>query len=153
VGRQLFARVAADLNPPPAFVGAKLFAVHTLAGALVTLFCPQLGVGPILGGDAIMSLFMRFGHLWCAAFCGAIFFAASAGLSTLILKRPELRVASRYGAAGFTILAALTLAGLMLAGADNDRLSYLFWSAGAILSGWLVLTAGTRARLGRRLAY
>lgn len=141
------AQVQGDLNPSLQYVSAKLFGLHTLAAAIVTFFCPQLGVGPIMGGQGIMHFFMVFGPLPCAALCGALFLGASAMMATFFLRKEELRLANRYGFINVSLLAAVSFAALMLAGGASDRWSYAFWIAGAILSGWIILRIGANVRL------
>lgn len=147
VNHAILAQVRGDLNPSLKLVSAKLFGLHALGAGIVTLFCPQLGVGPIFGGHGIMHLFMQFGPLVCAAICGSVFVGISTILATLFLKREELRLANRYRFLNVTLLASISFAGLMLAGGSSDRLSYAFWIAGAIGAGWLILKLGASVRL------
>lgn len=139
--------VQRDLNPSLKHVSAKLFGLHALAGSLITLVCPQLGVGPVMGGHGIMHLFMGFGPVACSAVCGALFLGTSALFATLFLRREELRLARRYGFLNVTLLATLSFAGLMLAGGQADRLSYGFWISGAVFAGWAILGLGASIRL------
>jgi len=150
VSQNVLAQVRADLHPSLKFVSAKLFGLHALGAGVVSLFCPQLGVGPIFGGHGIMHLFMQYGPLACATLCGAIFIGLSAVLATVFLSREELRMANQYRFLNVTLLASISFAGLMLAGGTSDRLSYAFWIAGAIGTGWLVMSLGASVRLRPR---
>ncbi len=147
VSQSLLAQVRSDLNPSLKQVSAKLFGLHALGAVVVSLFCPQLGVGPIIGEHGIMHLFMQYGPLVCAALCGATFIGLSAVLATVFLNREELRVASRYRFLNVTFLVSISFAGLMLIGGSSDRLSYVFWILGAITTGWLILKIGSSIRL------
>ena len=148
LSERIVAHVRNDFNPSFQKVAAKLVGIHAMAAGIVTLFCPQLGVGPVIGGHGIMHLFMRFGPLGCAAVCGAFFLGTSTLLVSLLLKRTELRLAYRHAYLNVAFLAALTFVGLMLAGGQSDRMSELFWLAGAIVGGSIVLQLGLRLRLG-----
>jgi hypothetical protein len=147
LSQSLLAQVKSDLNPSLKRVSAKLFGLHAVGAAVVSLFCPQLGVGPIIGEHGIMHLFMQYGPLVCATICGAVFLGLSTLLATLFLNREELRVANRYRFINVTLLASISFAGLMLAGGSSDRLSYAFWIMGAIATGWVVLKLGASLRL------
>jgi hypothetical protein len=128
----------------------KLVALHFIAAGLVLLFCPQLGVGPILGGLGLMELFMRFGAIPCASLCGALFLGTSAFLTILVLSPQELRLANRHRFLNLSVLGALSLGVLMLLGREADGMSYAFWLVGAVLTGWLVMRAGSSVRLRSR---
>lgn len=147
VNQTILGCVRADLNPSFKLVSAKLFALHALGAGIVSLFCPQLGVGPIIGGHGIMHLFMQYGPLACAALCGAVFLGLSTLLATIFLRREELRLANRYRFLNVTGLASISFAGLMLAGGHSDQLSYAFWIAGAVFMGWMILKFGSLIRL------
>lgn len=147
ISQAVLARVRTDLNPSLKVVSAKLFGLHAVGAGIVALFCPQLGVGPVVGGHGIMHLFMQFGPLVCASICGAIFLGVSAVLATIFLEREELRLANRYRFLNITLLASISFAGLMLAGGSADRLSYAFWIMGAVVTGWMTLKMGASLRL------
>lgn len=138
--------VKIELEPSLKLVCAKLFALHTVAIGLVTLVCPQLGVGPLIGGHGLMHFFMAFGRLPCAAFCGALLLGTSATLVSFFLRREELRLANRYRFLNVTLLASVSFAGLMVVGGDADQASYLFWILGAVITGWLTMRLGSFVR-------
>jgi hypothetical protein len=147
VASRIRAHVRGELHPAVRLVAAKLFAMHALAAGLVSLFCPQLGVGPVLASGHIFHWLERYGSLPCAAVCGALFLGAGSLFSVVVLSRPELRVAARHRVLGVTFLAAVGFAGLMLVGGQGDRLAYLGWLLGAFSGGWLVMRAGAAVRL------
>lgn len=147
INQAVLSQVHTDLNPSLKLVAGKLFGLHAIGAGIVSLFCPQLGVGPIIGEQGIMHLFMQYGPLACAAICGAVFLGLSTILATIFLSREELRFANRYRFINVTLLASISFAGLMLAGGSADRLSYAFWIAGAIATGWAVLKLGASIRL------
>jgi len=148
----ILSNVKKDLNPSLGAVLAKLFGLHALGAAIVSLFCPQLGVGPVIGEVGIMSLFMQFGPLACAALCGAIFLGVSTALATIFLSREEFRLANQYRFLNISLLASISFAGLMLAGGRADQLSYAFWIVGAMGMGWTILRLGASIRLRPRVA-
>lgn len=84
--------VHAELNPSLQRWGTKLLCIHLVTALLFMAICPQLGVGPFVGEFGIGHIFMRFGHLPCTAFCGAIFLALTATAASIILNHEELRV-------------------------------------------------------------
>lgn len=151
VNRAILSQVRADLNPQPKLVAAKLFGLHAMGAGIVSLFCPQLGVGPVMGGHGIMHFFMQYGPVACATICGALFLSLSTVLVTAFLTREELRLANRYGLLSITLLVSISFAGLMLAGGTADRLSYLAWIVGAVGTGWTILKLGAAVRLGAPL--
>lgn len=147
ISQAVLTQVRTELNPSLKLVSAKLFGLHAIGAGIVALFCPQLGVGPIVGGHGIMHVFMQFGPLVCASVCGAIFLGVSAILATVFLGREELRTANRYRFLNVTLLASISFAGLMLAGGSADRWSYAFWIMGAVVTGWMTLKLGASLRL------
>lgn len=148
VTHHVFNVVRTDLKPSLKLVSAKLFAFHAVATSAVVSVCPQLGVGPFVGGHGLGHVFMRFGALPCAALCGALLFLVSAALAVVFLKREELRAANRYRFLNTSLLVAVSFTALILLGADSDRLSYFFWIMGALFGGWAFLGLGATARLG-----
>lgn len=145
--RAILSKIHSELNPSLKTVAAKLFGLHAVAAGLVMMICPQLGVGAlVLNGHGVMHFFMHFGPIVCSAACGAVFLSTSALLAIIFLKREELSVANRYRFLNVSLLATVTFAGLMLAGGEADRLSYLFWMVGAITMGWLTMRFGTLLR-------
>ena len=152
VSKKIQNTVRADLEPSLKLVVAKLFGLHAIALGLVVAICPQLGVGPLIGGHGLMHFFMAFGRLPCAAFCGGLLLSISAVLVTIFLGREELRLANRYRFLNVTLLASVSFAGLMLAGGESDQLSYAFWILGAIVAGWLTLRVGSSVRLKLEVA-
>lgn len=144
----VYRTVKADLEPSVKLVAGKLFGLHALAIGLVTLVCPQLGVGPLIGGAGLMHFLMSFGRLPCAALCGALLLGTSAGVLSLFLRREELRLANRYRFLNVTLLVSISFAGLMIAGGEADQLSYLFWLLGAFTAGSLMMRLGALLRLG-----
>ena len=147
VSETIRSAVRADLEPSLKLVAAKLFGLHSIAIGLVTLVCPQLGVGPLIGHHGVMHFFMAFGRLPCAALCGGLLLSVSAMLVTFFLRREELRLADRYRFLNVTLLVSVSFAGLMLAGGESDQMSYAFWILGAIIAGWLTLRIGSSVRL------
>lgn len=147
VSEMIRASVKMDLEPSLKLVTAKLFGLHAVAISLVLLVCPQLGVGPLIGGHGIMHFFMAFGRLPCAALCGGLLLGLSSLLVTLFLRREELRLADRYRFLNVTLLASVSFAALMLAGGESDQMSYAFWILGALAAGWSTLRIGSSVRL------
>lgn len=139
--------VHAELNPSLQRWGTKLLCIHAITGLLFMTFCPQLGVGPFVGEFGLGHIFMKFGHLPCTAFCGAIFLGPPAAAASIILNREELRAANRHGILNISFLAAISLIGFMLGGGEPDRLNYGVWLIGAVASGWSVLRIGSWFRL------
>lgn len=153
VTRAVFSKVASDLNPSLKLIAAKLFGLHAVAGAIVLFFCPQLGVGALMGGHGIMHFFMYYGPVVCAGLCGAIFLGTSALFSTVFLTREELLIANRYRFLNVSFLAALSFVGIILSGGEADKLSYLSWIFGALTTGWVVLKLGALVRFRHSIAW
>ena len=126
----------------------KTVAAQGATAFVLLLFCPQLGVGPLLGQDFIMDLFMHFGPLYCSAFCGAFFLGTATLVACVSLKREELRVIYRYRLISISLITALAISGLMLAGGEANEWSYIFWTAGALLGALLSLSGVTKIRSG-----
>lgn len=147
VKETVVSHIHGELNPSFQQWGAKLLAIHAVGAMLITTICPQLGVGPFIGGMGLGHIFMKFGQLPCAMFCGAMFLGLTALAANFLLNREELRVANRHRILNVSFLAAISFVGLMLAGGDSDRMSYLFWLVGAFVSGLSILRAGAWLRL------
>lgn len=149
ISAALLARIHHDLNPPYFKVFAKLAVIQLLAGAVTLIFCPQLGIGPLLGEHGLMILFMRFGPVVCAGLCGALFFGVSLLLATYLLRPQELRRMRQKHLLGIPILSGVSLMLLMILGASGTPLIYAGWLLGAILGGEVSTYAISSARLGR----
>lgn len=150
--RAIFQKVHTDLKPSLKVTVSKLIALHAVAAVIVFIFCPQLGVSAMIGGHGLMHFFMQFGPVACAALCGAIFLSTSAVLSTILLTREELNLANRYRFLNVSFLAALTFVGLILAGGEADRMSYVAWILGALTAGWITFKAGASIRNNSSMA-
>ena len=146
LGNAILSKIRAELNPSFSSVSARLFTFHALSVTAITLFCPQLGVGPVFGGDSIMYLFMRFGPLPCAALCGALLMGGSMGVAAVSLKREELKIAYNHRFFFITLLLALSFSGLMLIGGQAVQWSYVLWNVGGFLAAWSVLASVARLR-------
>lgn len=140
------AYVRADLEPSTRAVIAKAVGLHAVTTILAIAVCPQLGAGPLLPVHGF-DVFMRFGALPCAFFCGALFLAFSAIFLSLGLRRNELRVVLQHGFLGVTFLSAISFATLMLSGGESDRIEYAIWLLGAVIGGWSVLRTAISIRL------
>ncbi len=145
--RAILSKVHNDLNPSLKTTSAKLFGLHAVAAVIVFIFCPQLGVGAMIGGHGLMHFFMQFGPVACAALCGSIFLSTSALFATVFLTREELALANRYRFLNVSFLAALTFVGLILAGGEADRVSYVAWILGALTAGWITFKVGASIRI------
>ncbi len=89
-------RVLNYLQPPLKKLLPK-FTFSLFAGGLTTLaVCPQFGVGPLIHGHGIGHVFMQFGEIACAAFCGAFYLSISTVVALLILKPYERMVIFDY---------------------------------------------------------
>jgi hypothetical protein len=150
--RRALSSVRNLLEPRLQLVFTKAILIHAVAFFLVLLFCPQLGIGPIKGGQGIMSLFMAAGELGCAGLCGATLLGLSSLLTTLILRKEELKVASAYGYLYIPAVSSITFSFLMLLGASGERITFATWLLGAIGIGWLVLRLGAIMRWRTRLS-
>lgn len=142
ISRRILERVRGDLHPPFGVVLGKLTLAHLVAGLLVLTVCPQLGVGPWIGGHGVMALFMPLGPAACSALCGALFLGASQLAAALCLTPEEWVRARRWEWANVTLLIALSIAALMLLGGSFHVPSLAVWSLGAAVGGWLCLHLG-----------
>ena len=139
--------VRADLNPSLPSVFGKLTVVHVLVGLFTISFCPQLGVGPFIAEVGLMPFFMRFGSVACAVLCGSLFLGTSMLIGALLLRAPELRLARKYRFVNGSLLAAVSLACLMVLGSAGGAIEYLSWLIGASVGGWLALEAVASLRI------
>lgn len=151
ISERIVSHARAVLNPPAGQVALKLLALHFVAATLVIMICPQLGVGPLVGGHGLMHFFMHFGAAACAALCGSIFLGTSMILMVALLSREELRVAWRFRFVGISTLVALSFAGLMLLGGSDGQTSDLWWIAGAFIGGMIIFSLGFQLRVSWRV--
>ncbi len=147
ISKAILTAIQRDLNPPLSYVVVKIILLQGMTAFVLLLFCPQLGVGPLLGRDLIMHLFMHFGPILCSIFCGAGFLGVGTMVSCMCLKKQELRIAYKNRLLGIPLLTALCLSGLMLAGGEVDQWMYIYWALGAITGSYLVLCTGSHLRL------
>ncbi len=147
LSKDIFCQVRHDLQPSQKRVLGRLLAFHAVGAGIVSVFCPQLGIGPLIGGHGIMHLFMALGPLVCAGVCGALFISLSTLFAAVFLSRDELRVVSRHRVVNLTLLTSLSFVSLMLMGGRGDLMTYLAWGSGAIAFGWVVLRLGAFVRL------
>jgi hypothetical protein len=115
----------------PKFVFAQL-----VAAAATLSVCPQFGVGPITGGHGLGHVFMRFGEVGCAIFCGIFFLATGTALASLMMRPGQRREVFNYR---FRILGAVSVMSflfLMGAGKTLER-EMMFNSIGANIA-WIV---------------
>ena len=144
--RALFSQVRNDLNPSFWRVFRKLALVQTIAGAVTLSFCPQLGVGPLIGGHGLMVLFMPLGRTACAAFCGSFLLGVSLLVAAWVLKPEEIRQARKWQLGHVLLLVSLSFSALMLLGGSGDALSLLAWAAAGFAAGWGALASAGRLR-------
>lgn len=150
LSNRFLAVIRRKLDPPTSLVFTKAIAIQGITAFILLLFCPQLGVGPLLGHDIIMDLFMHFGSIACSAFCGALFLGSGTMVLCLFLKSEELRVAYKNRIIGVPLLTALSLSGLMVVGGEADQWAYIYWSLGATIGSYLMLSTGTKLRLAMK---
>lgn len=144
----LMATVRADLGPPLSRVVSRLVAIHALVAAATLLFCPQLGIGPLVPALDLMAVFMTLGPVGCAWGCGLVFLGVSHAIALLCLPRAELRRAATLGWRPISALAAVSLAVLILLGGSASPSFYLHWLMAGLVGGWLSLKAVAWLRLG-----
>ena len=139
-------RVRTDLNPVFWSVVLKLAVIQLSVGAGTLLFCPQLGVGPVLGDYGLMYLFMHFGPLVCTAACGAFFFGLSMLFGLLLLRPEEFRVVRERRLIHLPMLCTLSLMMLMALGASGTLVFYMVWLGSALVGGEISSWIATRTR-------
>ena len=98
----------------------------------------------------LMSIFMEYGPIACAAGCGSVFLGTSFFLIGLFLRPEEYRKVQHLKLLNVTVLAALSYGVLMILGAEGGGVEYLFWIVGAITGGRIFLEFGSRLSLRRR---
>jgi len=150
--REIRSYVRTRLKPAFNVVAVKVAGLHGFAALVITLFCPQLGVGPLFFEHGIMHLFMQFGPFVCAALCGALLLGAGALITVVALRPEELRIAANHSFVAAALLSSAAFAGLMIAGGGAERIVYAAWLGGACIGGWTVLKLGTKIRLGHLLS-
>lgn len=145
---QLLQTMRGILKPDISQVWPK-FVVAQLVAALITLtVCPQFGVGPLGGGHGLVGhLFMSFGEVICAAFCGAFFLASGTLAAVLVLRKGERREVFNYR---FRILGAVSVMSflmLMTIGTSlelpmlysSSPIEFSMWLGGAFFASLFVL--------------
>lgn len=126
---------------------AKLSFVHMLTTLFVLYICPQFGVRIGSSTFSLMEFFMKFGHLPCAAFCGATLVGGTF-LTTAFLLQPQESFWLRNQLSWISaLLAVLTLIVLFSLGASAHHTELVFWCAFGIVGGWLTFEIGRKGRV------
>lgn len=127
-----------QLNPPLSKLLPKFIFSLVLGGLATLSVCPQFGVGPLVAGHGIGHLFMQFGEVACAAFCGAFYLSISTFVALMVLKPYERLVIFEYQyrlLSGFCVATFLFFMilnkSLELPSLYNSPLSFVAW----LLSG------------------
>ena len=83
-----------------------------------------------------MSVFMVFGPVACAFFCGALFLSVSIIISVLFLSTEEIKKAYQMRFLNISLLTTFSIGILMLLSTANHSLGYLaIWLLGALFGG------------------
>ncbi|MCB0405756.1 MAG: hypothetical protein KDD51_13320 [Bdellovibrionales bacterium] len=143
-----------DLTVKPVQFFVKLLAIQSIAGGLTLLVCPQFGLGPLGGGQGLMTWVMAYGPIACAVFCGSVFLGSSALLSLFAFRWAERRYLYERQLWIFPLLALFSVCALMLASAIHfqslhvlDHLEFAFyWILGGVTFSQFLFLLGQKAR-------
>jgi len=148
---QILGRVAAELNPSPWKIFAKLAFVHLIAGTATLLFCPQFGL-QLAGGNELMGYLMHFGEKVCMLGCGAEFVVGTALVASIVLRPEEVRTIRKTELLQFAAIGLLSLGAFVCFGTGVVLSFALFWLLGSVIGGiasfefaWAVRAAFRRA--------
>jgi len=147
VSHSILSQVKRDFSPSPSAVFLKISVAHFFSSVVTLYFCPQLGVSPFHDSMGIMHYFMHLGSIGCALACGSFLLGLSTLTSSLLLRPEELIVARKNGLKNLSVLVALSYGLLMLAGGEAEFLHSIFWSIGAISTGYVVLLSLPKGKL------
>lgn len=136
-----------DLHFSPMAVVAKLGFIHIFTTLIILYICPQFGVR--IGGASfsLMDAFMKFGHLACAALCGATLVGGTFFMAAMLLKPQESFWLKKQMPWVLVSLSALTLITLVIMGASAHHTEFVLWCSFGIIGGWATFELGRKSRL------
>jgi len=112
--------VKRELSPGFSKVLSQLILIQIVAGSMTLAICPQFGIGPIGGGNGIVSYIEHFGPLVCGAFCGSFFLFFAAIVAGLFLTRPEslmTRESAQHHSPDLSFITMWLIAGILMGSA------------------------------------
>lgn len=147
VSQRVLSEVQKEMSFSVVSVIAKLSFFHVLVTGLVLYICPQFGVSWGASSFTLMTYFMKFGHVACAALCGITLVGGTFLLTALMLKPQEsfwLKQQMPWVPISLSILTLILLAAM---GAQGHHTEFVFWSVFGIVSGWAAFELGRKGRL------
>ncbi|MCB0419082.1 MAG: hypothetical protein KDD39_15660 [Bdellovibrionales bacterium] len=143
-----------DLTFRPAKFFVKLVSVQLVAGTLTLLVCPQFGLGPLGGGQGLMTWVMEYGPIACALFCGSVFLGSSALFSLFVFRWAERRFLYKQRLWIFPVVGLASVVALMLASAIHfqslhvlQHLEFAFsWLLGGVVFSQFLYQLGQKLR-------
>jgi len=145
LGRNIRSYVIRELNPNPWGIFTKISFVQVITGFVTLLFCPQFGLS-FTQSHGLLHLLMKYGEAVCMFGCGVLFVGSSLFVSSLILKRDEVRVLRKNRLLQTAVLSFLTVGTFLCFGAEVIGPLTLAWLAGSILGGIATLEMGSHLR-------
>lgn len=135
LSQRILLRTEKLMNPSPWLVFLKLLGIHTVFGTLSLAICNQFGLNPFNTKLSLAEYFMSFGHSVCMTLCGVIFVGFSVVAAWTLLNREEFMVLRKNGPLQIFSLSFISLATMMILGAEVTLGIGLFWLFGAMLGG------------------
>lgn len=140
--RELSERIFKMVHNEPSVNGwhilSKLALFQAVLGSFSLLACSQFGIG----SGPLSETFMRFGHNFCMALCGALFLGLGTLVAGYFLKSAEVKFIRQMGYLPILAMGLLSLGILFEFGAEIIASLAFVWLLGGFVGGLIALEAG-----------
>ena len=133
------------LNPGLTKTMIKLALTHLLIAPISLLICPQFGFS-LTSSMGLVHWFSQFGDEACTLACGGTYMAMTLIAVSLFFTPEQLRLVRRSRSFQMLFLTGLSLGFFVCLGATVFLNMTVWWVAGAIIGGSLVLEVGVRLK-------
>lgn len=120
--------------PKKSSVAMKMGAIHLGSSVLTLTVCPQFGTRLFFEGEGLMDVFMKISPMFCQAFCGAFYLAATFVIARLIMSYDEWLVVTRSRVLSIGGLALVSLGVFAMLAQGISFEAGVFWIFGAIVA-------------------
>ncbi|MBC7386164.1 MAG: hypothetical protein H7301_08410 [Cryobacterium sp.] len=145
LSESVLGRIQTQLNPSPFSVFVKLATIHFIVGFATLAMCPQFGIS-LTSSMGLMQYLMQYGESVCMLGCGTVFMGVSFLVASLVLRPEEVKVLRRNRVLQISVLASLSLGGIILAGGEVELPTGMAWALGTIIGGSSLLQIGWTMR-------
>lgn len=135
---KVIGRIHTLLNPSSYMIFSKILGIHLIVGFLSLSVCHQFGLNPFHTERSLADWFMTMGgHHICMMLCGTVFLSLTFLASGYFLTLEEVKTLRRNEFLQSLVLGIVSLALLVLVGAEIAMTFGLLWLFGGLLGGFL----------------